>query len=72
MMTPQYQQYLEEIKKKLDRLNKVNGVDPASQIHNNQLGGGSHGSPRPDGFNDDVLNIMGNAGMEWLKKNGKI
>ena len=36
MMTPQYQQYLEEVKKKLDRLNKVNGVDPASQIHHDQ------------------------------------
>jgi hypothetical protein len=72
MMTPQYQQYLEGVKKKLDRLNKANGVDPASQMNHNQLGAGSHTSPQPDGFNDDVLNIMGNAGMEWLKKNGKI
>ena len=72
MMTPQYQQYLEEVKKKLDRLNKVNGVDPASQIHHDQLSTGSHTSPRPDGFNYNILNIMGNTGMEWLKKNGKI
>ena len=72
MMTPQYQQYLEEVKKKLDPLNKVNGVDPASQIHHDQLSTGSHTSPRPDGFNDNILNIMGNTGMEWLKKNGKI
>ena len=72
MMTPQYQQYLEKIKKKQDRLNKVNGVDPASQIHHDQLSTGSHTPPRPDGFNDNILNIMGNTGMEWLKKNGKI
>jgi hypothetical protein len=63
-----HKKYIEEISKKLDRLNQINGVNPSQNKMTQHTKTGGRGSIG-DGFNDDTLNIMGNSSMNWMKKN---
>lgn len=72
MMNPEYKKYLEEISKKLDRLNQAGGNNPTSVTsHNTHIQNPSRGGGG-DGFNDDILDIMGSSAMKWMEKNNKI
>jgi len=62
-MTPN-QEYLDSIKRKLDSMNKVAGVDPSS--HQVQQGG-VYGEPK---FSDP-MEWAGQAAIEYLKSKGK-
>lgn len=71
MMTPEYKKYIEEISKKLDRLNQANGINTSDQSFQKRSQIGMTDVNRGDGFNDDVLNIMGSSAMNWINKNNK-
>ena len=66
MKNYEYQKYLEEVSKKLDRLNQASGGINKNQI-NHKIQRNSTG----DGFNDDILDIMGNSSINWMKNNNK-
>ena len=58
-MTMTYSQYIEEVKKKLDRLNQASGSIKSEGIpNNNQSGGPSF----------DVFDALGKNGMAWIEK----
>lgn len=51
--------YLEEIKSKLDRLNKVSGVDPSQKVD------------KSDPMDMDPMNLMGAQAIKWIRSQGK-
>ncbi len=53
-----YSQYIEEVKKKLDRLNQASGSIKNENIpHNNQ-----------ENPSFDVFDVLGKNGMDWMEK----
>jgi hypothetical protein len=58
-MIPNYNEYLEAIKKKLDAMNKASGFDPqmAKQI--------KHDVGMPS---DDIFDMLGNGAKMWMEK----
>jgi hypothetical protein len=61
-MTNNYNEYLEQIKKKLDALNKAAGVNPQEniQIQNHR----NNGMP-----GNDIFDMLGNGAKMWMEKN---
>jgi 4-alpha-glucanotransferase len=57
------QEYLEAIKRKLDAMNKVAGVNPSIKSEQGQVWG------EPKSF--DVMDWQGQASMNYLKSIGK-
>ena len=57
------QEYLEAIKRKLDAMNKVAGVDPSIKAEQGQVWG------EPKSF--DMMDWQGQASMNYLKSIGK-
>ena len=57
------QEYLESIKRKLDAMNKVAGVDPSIRPEQGQVWG------EPKSF--DAMDWQGQASMNYLKSIGK-
>jgi hypothetical protein len=57
------QEYLEAIKRKLDAMNKVAGVDPSIRQEQGQVWG------EPKSF--DMMDWQGQASMNYLKSIGK-
>jgi len=58
------QEYLDSIRRKLDSMNKVAGVDPTNrQVQQ----GGVYGEPKMS----DPMNWAGQAAIEYLKSKGK-
>jgi len=57
------QEYLEAIKRKLDAMNKVSGVDPSISQEQGQVWG------EPKSF--DMMDWQGQASMNYLKSIGK-
>ena len=57
------QEYLEAIKRKLDAMNKVAGVDPSIRPEQGQVCG------EPKSF--DLMDWQGQASMNYLKSIGK-
>jgi hypothetical protein len=53
-----YSQYIEEVKKKLDRLNQASGSVKNENIYSNNQGDPSF----------DVFDVLGKNGMAWMEK----
>jgi len=64
-MTKNYSQYIEEIKKKLDAMNKAAGVDPQA-IKQAQQQAQNQGMP-----SNDIFDMLGNGAKMWMEKNKK-
>jgi hypothetical protein len=60
-MTKNYNEYLEQIKQKLDAMNKASGFEPSQTKNtvNNQ-------SSMPS---DDIFDMLGQGAKKWLEKN---
>ena len=57
-MTMTYSQYIEEVKKKLDRLNQASG-----SVKNENIPSNNQGDP-----SFDVFDVLGKNGMVWMEK----
>jgi hypothetical protein len=63
-MINNYNEYLEQIKKKLDDLNKAAGIDPKERaIHSTK----NHGMP-----SNDIFDMLGNGAKKWMDRNKEI
>jgi hypothetical protein len=61
-MIKNYNEYLEQIKKKLDALNKAAGVDPnAIKQEQNQIQ--NQGMP-----SNEIFDMLGNGAKMWMEK----
>ena len=58
-----YREYLENIKKKLDSLNKVAGVNPEAD---RELKRQMQQSEMPS---DEIFDMLGNGAKMWMEKN---
>jgi hypothetical protein len=60
-MTKNYNEYLEQIKQKLDAMNKASGFEPSQTKNtvNNQ-------SSMPS---DDIFDMLGQGAKKWLEEN---
>jgi hypothetical protein len=64
-MIPNYNEYLENIKKKLDAMNKASGVDPeANKEFQNHMGSKNNAMP-----SNDIFDMLGNGAKMWMEKN---
>lgn len=60
-----YKEYLENIKKKLDALNKASGFDPeANKKFQQQMGGGPTDMP-----SNEIFDMLGQGAKMWMDKN---
>jgi hypothetical protein len=60
-----YKEYLENIKKKLDSLNKASGFDPeANKQFQQQMGGGPTDMP-----SNEIFDMLGQDSKMWMDKN---
>lgn len=64
-MIPNYNEYLESIKKKLDAMNKAAGVDPEA---NKEFQKHMQQSELPA---NDIFDMLGNGAKMWMEKNKK-
>jgi hypothetical protein len=62
-MIPNYNEYLENIKKKLDAMNKAAGVDPEA---NKEFQKHMQQSEMPS---NDIFDMLGNGAKMWMEKN---
>lgn len=63
-----YKEYLENIKKKLDALNKASGFNPeANKEFQQQMGGGPTNMP-----SDEIFDMLGNGAKMWMEKNKNV
>lgn len=62
-MTRNYNEYLEEIKKKLDALNKAAGIDPQA-IKNQKKEVQNQSMP-----SNDIFDMLGQGAKMWMEKN---
>jgi hypothetical protein len=61
-MTSNYNEYLEQIKKKLDALNKAAGVNPQENMKiQNPSNNGMPGN--------DIFDMLGNGAKIWMQRN---
>lgn len=62
-MTKNYKEYMEEVKKKLDAMNKAAGVDPQAirQAHQQAQ---NQGMP-----SNDIFDMLGQGAKMWMEKN---
>ena len=65
-MTKNYNQYIEEVKKKLDAMNKAAGIDPQAIKQAQQH------TQNPTMPPNDVFDMIGNGAKIWMEKNKKI
>ncbi len=60
-----YKEYLENIKKKLDALNKASGFNPeANKEFQQQMGGGPTDMP-----SNEIFDMLGQGAKMWMDKN---
>lgn len=60
-----YKEYLENIRKKLDALNKASGFDPeANKQFQQQMGGGPIDMP-----SNEIFDMLGQGAKMWMDKN---
>lgn len=62
-MTRNYNEYLDEIKKKLDALNKAAGIDPQA-IKNQKKEVQNQSMP-----SNDIFDMLGQGAKMWMEKN---
>jgi hypothetical protein len=62
-MIPNYNEYLENIKKKLDAMNKAAGVDPEA---NKEFQKHMQQSEMPS---NEIFDMLGNGAKMWMEKN---
>jgi hypothetical protein len=62
-MIPNYNEYLENIKKKLDAMNKAAGVDPEA---NKEFQKHMQQSEMPS---NDIFDMLENGAKMWMEKN---
>lgn len=62
-MTKNYKEYMEEVKKKLDAMNKAAGVDPQA-IRQAQQQAQNQGMP-----SNDIFDMLGQGAKMWMEKN---
>lgn len=62
-MTKNYSEYLEEIKKKLDALNKAAGVDP-EMLKQQKREAQNQSMP-----SNDIFDMLGQGAKMWIEKN---
>jgi len=60
-MTKNYSEYLEEIKRKLDAMNKASGFEPSQS--NNQI---DNQQSMPS---NDIFDMLGQGAKRWLERN---
>lgn len=62
-MTKNYKEYMEEVKKKLDAMNKAAGIDPQAIRQANQQAQ-NQGMP-----SNDIFDMLGQGAKMWMEKN---
>jgi hypothetical protein len=63
-MNQNYKEYLENIKRKLDSMNKAAGVDPeANKEFQNHMGNQNNAMP-----SNDIFDMLGNGAKIWMDK----
>ena len=63
-MNQNYQEYLENIKRKLDSMNKAAGFDPeANKQFQQQMGTQNNSMP-----SNDIFDMLGNGAKMWMEK----
>lgn len=63
-MNQSYNEYIENIKRKLDAMNKAAGVDPeANKQFQQQMGNQNNSMP-----SNDIFDMLGNGAKMWIEK----